>query len=70
MEAVEVKGEGWGVGSSGVERVSEVHEECVAAPPEAILNERVIELSSMEEVGGGDPNGVGRPSGNVRVFGW
>ncbi len=67
---MEVKGEGCGVGSSGVERVSEVHEECVATPSEAILNERVRELSPMEEVGGCDPNGVGRPCGDVGMFGW
>ncbi len=32
VEAVEVKREGCGVGSSGVERVAEVHEEGVVAP--------------------------------------
>ncbi len=55
---MEVQGEGRGVGSSGVERVSEVHEESVAAPSEAILNERVGELGPVEEIGGSDPDGV------------
>ncbi len=58
------------MGSSGVERVPEVHEECVAAPLEAILNERVRELGSVEEVGGCDPDGVSRPSRDVGMFGW
>ena len=67
---MEVKHEGCGVGLSGVERVSEVHEECVAAPSEAILNERVGELGAVEEVGGCDPDGVSRPCRDVGVFGW
>ncbi len=58
VEAEEGKREGCGVGSSGVERVLEVHEERVAAPLEAILNERVRELGMVEEVGGCDPDGV------------
>ncbi len=48
VEAVEVECEGCGMGASGVERVSEVHEESVAAPTEAILNERLRELGSVE----------------------
>ncbi len=51
---MEVEGEGCGVGSSGVKRVLEVHEEGVAAPSEAILNERVGELGLVEEIGGCD----------------
>ncbi len=54
MEAVEVKRKGCGMGVSGVEHVSEVHEECVNAPLKAILNERVRELGLMEEVCGGN----------------
>ncbi len=34
------------------------------------MNERVGEVVPMEEVGGCDPNGVSRPSGDVGVFGW
>ncbi len=41
---MEVKCEGCSVGAGGVESVSEVHEECVAAPSEAILDVRVGEL--------------------------
>ncbi len=55
---MEVECEGCGVGSSGVEHVSEVNEESVAAPSEAILNERVGELGPVEEIGGCDPDGV------------
>ncbi len=69
-EAVEVECESRGVGLSGVERVSEVHEESVAAPSEAILNERVQELGAVEEVGGCDSDGVSRPSRDVGMFGW
>ncbi len=70
METVEVKCEGCGVGSSGVERVSEVHEEGVAAPLEAILYERVGELGPVEEIGGCDPDGVSQPSRDAGMFGW
>ncbi len=70
VEAVEVECKGCGVGSSRVESVLEVHEECVAAPLEAILNERVGELGPVEEVGGCDLDGVSRPSGDVGMFGW
>ncbi len=58
------------MGSSGVERVPEVHEEGVAAPSEAILSERIGELGPVEEVGGCDPDGVSRPSRDVGMFGW
>ncbi len=67
---MEVKCKGRGVGSSGVERVLEVHEECVAASSEAILNERIGELGLVEEVGGCDPDGVSQPSRDVGMFGW
>ncbi len=67
---MEVKGEGRGVGLSGVECVLEVHEESVAAPSEAILNERVGELGLVEEVGGCDPDGVSQPCRDVGMFGW
>ncbi len=70
MEAVEVEREGCGVEASGVEHVLEVHEEGVAAPSEAILNERVRELGPVEEVGGCDPDGVSRPCRDVGMFGW
>ncbi len=70
VEAVEVEREGCGVGASRVERVAEGHEEGVAAPLEAILNERVREFGSVEEVGGCDPDGVSQPSGDVGMFGW
>ncbi len=69
-EAVEVECEGCGVGTSRVESVAEVHEEGVAVPLEAILNERVGELGSVEEVGGCDPDGVSQPSRDVGMFGW
>ncbi len=69
-EAVEVEGEGGGVGTSGVESVAEVHEEGVATPTEVILNERVGEFGPVEEVGSCDPDGVSRPSGDVRMVGW
>ncbi len=48
----------------------EVHKEGVAAPVETILNERVRELGPMEEVCGGNADQMGRPSGDVGVFGW
>ncbi len=67
---MEVKRKGCGVGSSGIERVSEVHEECVAAPSEASLDERVREFGPVKEVGGCDPDGVSQPSRDVRIFGW
>ncbi len=70
VEVMEVKGEGCGMGAGGVENVAEVHEEGVAAPLEAILNERIGELGPVEEVGGCDPDGVSQPSGDVGVFGW
>ncbi len=57
------------MGTSRVERIAEVHEECVAAPSKAILDERVGELGAVEEVGGCDPNGVSRPSRDVGMFG-
>ncbi len=70
MESVEVERKGSGVGAGGVECVTEVHEECVAAPLETILNEGIGELGAGEEVGGCDPDGGSRPSGDVRMFGW
>ncbi len=70
VEAVEVECEGCGVGSSRVESVLEVHEECVAVPSVAILNERVGEPGAVEEVGGSNPDGVSRPCRDVGMFGW
>ncbi len=70
VEAVEVKCKGCGMGASGVEHVTEVHEESVAAPLEESLNERVGELGPVEEVGGHDSDGMGRPGHDVGVFGW
>ncbi len=55
---MEVKCKGCGVGTSRVESVAEVHEEGVAAPAEAILNERVGELGPVEEVGSCDRDGA------------
>ncbi len=67
---MEVEHEGCGVGASGVESIAEVHEEGVATPTKAILNERVGELGLVEVVGSGDPDGVSRPGGDVGMFGW
>ncbi len=67
---MEVKHKGCGVGASRVECVAKVHEEGVAAPTEAIFDERVGELGAMEEVGSCDPDGVSQPSGDVGMFGW
>ncbi len=64
---VEAEGDGFGVLIRRVEGVAQVHEECVAAPPEAVLDIRVREPSSVEEVGGGDANGVAGPCEQVLV---
>ncbi len=45
VKAVKVKSEGGRVRSSGVECISKIHEEGVAAPAEAILDERVGNLA-------------------------
>ena len=63
---VEAEGDGFGVLVRRVEGVAQVHEECVAAPPEAVLDIRIREPGAVEEVGGGDANGVAGPC--VQVF--
>ncbi len=48
MKAVEVKIEGSCLRLSGVKRIPKIHEESVAMPAEAILDERVGELGSVK----------------------
>jgi hypothetical protein len=50
-----------------VEGVAQIHEEPVAAPPEAALDVRDREQSTMEEVDGSDTNGVAGPCTKVLV---
>ena len=64
---IEAEGDGFGVLICHVEGVAQVHEECVAAPQEAVLDIRVREPSSVEEVGGGDANGMAGPHEQVLV---
>ena len=64
---VEAKCDSFGVLVSRVEGFVQVHEECVAAPQEAVLDIRVREPSSVEEVGGGDANGMAGPHEQVLV---
>ena len=64
---IEAEGDGFGVLICHVEGVAQVHEECVAAPQEAVLDIRVREPSSVEEVGGGDTNGMAGPHEQVLV---
>ena len=64
---VEAEGDGFGMLVSHVEGVAQVHEECVTAPQEAVLDIRVREPSSVEKVGGGDTNGMAGPHEQVLV---
>jgi hypothetical protein len=63
-----VKREGLGVFVGYIECVLEVHLECITAPMQAIFNEGRGELCSMEEVSGGNPNGVGAPLRDGRIL--
>ena len=59
----EVEGQGTGVVLGSIECITEVHKEGVAAPAEAVLDVRVRELGSVEQVGGGYSDRVTAPFG-------
>ncbi len=58
---IEPEGDGLRVLVGRVECVTEIHEEGVATPTEAVLDVRVGEPSPVEEVGGRDADRVAGP---------
>lgn len=66
---IESEGDGLCVLVSRVEGIAKVHEEGVAAPPEAVFDVRVGEPCAMEEVGSSDANRVAGPREQVLVSG-
>jgi hypothetical protein len=64
---IEAESDRLGVLICRIEGVAQVHEEGVAAPPKAVFDVRVGEASSVEEVGGGEANGVAGPREQVPV---
>ena len=67
---VESQCDGIGVLVCFAERVVQVHQKGVAAPTKAVLDVRVRELGTMEEVHGSDPDRMAGPCNEVLVVGW
>ena len=67
---VESQCDGVGVLACCVERVAQVHQEGVAVSTKAVLDIRIRELGSMEEVRGCDADRVAGPCKEVLVVCW